>query len=306
MNNTTQHTLWKKNLVKQHVKYQSFFDVFRQNSRIFMRNKTAVFGLVLVLIFLFVCAFGDYIAPYPEDAVGAVNLKNKLQPPSWNHWFGTDEVGNDILSRVLIGARTSLYVGAMVTGIAILIGVTLGVISGYYRGWIEEIIMRITDMFLSIPSLVLAIAIVGAMGPGILNAMLALALVWWPGYVRLIHAKTLSIRNELFVESSRSLGASDRRILWRHILPNCLSPIVVKGSMDMGQAILAAASLGFLGLGAQPPFPEWGAMLSVARNYLPEWWWYSLFPGLAIYFTVLGFSLLGDGLMDILDPKQKD
>lgn len=303
---TPQKTIIQFVLGNTYGKYQSLFEVIAQNTRIFIKNKTSVLGLFLVLLFLFVCVFGNMLAPYPEDAMGAVNLKNKLQPPSWNHWFGTDEVGNDILSRVLIGARTSLYVGAMVTGIAILVGVTLGVISGYYRGWIEEIIMRVTDMFLSIPGLVLAIAIVGALGPGILNAMFALSLVWWPGYVRLIHAKTLSIRNELFVESSQSLGASDMRILWRHILPNCLSPIVVKGSMDMGQAILYAASLGFLGLGAQPPFPEWGAMLSVARNYLPEWWWYSLFPGLAIYFTVLGFSLLGDGLMDILDPKQKD
>lgn len=306
MTQTTHAPLLHKLLGKNFIRYQSSIQLAQQNIRVFMRNKTAVFGLVLVMIFLFVSAFGHLIAPYPDHAQGAVDLKNKLQPPSWNYWFGTDEVGNDILTRVLVGARTSFYVGAMITGIAMLIGVTLGILSGYYRGWVEEIIMRITDMFLSIPSLVLAIAIVGALGPGILNAMFALALVWWPGYVRLIHAKTLSIRNELFVESSQSLGARDIRILWHHILPNCLSPIVVKGSMDMGQAILAAASLGFLGLGAQPPFPEWGAMLSVARNYLPEWWWYSLFPGLAIYFTVLGFSLLGDGLMDILDPKQKD
>lgn len=165
--------------------------------------------------------------------------------------------------------------------------------------------MRVTDVFLSIPGLILAIAIVGALGPGILNAMIALSLVWWPGYVRLVQAKVLSVRNETYVDAARSIGASQTRIIFLHILPNCTSPIIVKASMDMGMAILGAASLGFLGLGAQPPYPEWGAMISIGRNYLPDWWWYSLFPGLAIYFTVLGFNLVGDGLRDMLDPKQR-
>jgi peptide/nickel transport system permease protein len=166
--------------------------------------------------------------------------------------------------------------------------------------------MRFTDVFLSVPGLILAIAIVGALGPGIENAMLALSLVWWPGYVRLVQAKTLSLKNSIYVDAARSMGASNMRIVFIHILPNCSSPIVVKASMDMGLAILGAASLGFLGLGAQPPFPEWGAMISVGRNYLPDWWWYSFFPGLSIFLTVLGFNLMGDGLRDILDPRSRE
>ena len=165
--------------------------------------------------------------------------------------------------------------------------------------------MRVTDVFLSVPGLVLALAIVGALGPGILNAVVALSLVWWPGYVRLVQGKTLSLKSEVYVEAARAVGTGRARIVFLHILPNCVSSITVKASMDMGLAILAAASLGFIGLGAQPPFPEWGAMISHGRNYLPTWWWYSAFPGLFIYLTVLGFNLLGDGLRDVLDPRSR-
>jgi peptide/nickel transport system permease protein len=277
----------------------------RLYARTFSRNGTAMVGLAIVVIFLLVAAFAPWLAPYPEDAAGKVNLAQKLLAPSSAHWFGTDEVGNDILSRILIGARTSLRIGLTVTLIAALIGVPLGIAAGYRGGWFQELIMRVTDIFLSVPSLVLAIAIVGALGPGIGNAMLALSLVWWPGYVRLVQAKTLSLKNEVYIEAAHMMGAGTLRILFIHILPNCVSPIIVKMSMDMGMAILSAASLGFLGLGAQPPMPEWGAMISVGRNYLPQWWWYSLFPGLAIYITVLGFNLIGDGLRDVLDPKQR-
>ncbi len=277
----------------------------RRMIRTYSRSFSSMLGLALVTLFLFVAVFGPWLAPFPEDAYGAVNFDIKLQPPSAEHWFGTDQVGSDILSRVLIGARTTLQIGLTVTGIAILIGVPLGLIAGMVGGWIAETIMRITDIFLSIPGLILAIAIVGALGPGILNAMLALSLVWWPGYVRLVQAKTLSLRNETYVDAARALGAGPFRVLFVHVLPNCLSPIVVKASMDMGMAILGAASLGFLGLGAQPPYPEWGAMISTGRAYLPDWWWCSFFPGIAIYLTVLGFNLLGDGLRDVLDPRQR-
>ncbi|QDC08708.1 ABC transporter permease [Oceanicola sp. D3] len=281
---------------------------FRETRRLvrtYSRSFSSMVGLVIVAIFLFIAAFGPLLAPYPEDAYGAVDFGAKLLPPSAEHWFGTDQVGLDIFSRVLIGARTTLQIGLTVTGIAILIGVPLGLIAGMAGGWLAETIMRITDIFLSIPGLILAIAIVGALGPGIGNAMLALSLVWWPGYVRLVQAKTLSQRNETYVDAARALGAGPLRVVFVHVLPNCLSPIIVKASMDMGLAILGAASLGFLGLGAQPPFPEWGAMISTGRSYLPDWWWCSLFPGLAIYFTVLGFNLLGDGLRDVLDPRQR-
>ncbi|WP_261385230.1 ABC transporter permease [Vannielia litorea] len=284
---------------------QMRFRETRRLVRTYSRSFSSMVGLVIVLIFLFIAAFGPLLAPYPEDAYGAVDFGAKLLPPSAEHWFGTDQVGLDIFSRVLIGARTTLQIGLTVTGIAILIGVPLGLIAGMAGGWVAETIMRITDIFLSIPGLILAIAIVGALGPGIGNAMLALSLVWWPGYVRLVQAKTLSQRNETYVDAARALGAGPLRVVFVHVLPNCLSPIIVKASMDMGLAILGAASLGFLGLGAQPPYPEWGAMISTGRAYLPDWWWCSLFPGLAIYFTVLGFNLLGDGLRDVLDPRQR-
>lgn len=287
-------------------RHASTFRTLRLYARTFRRNTSAMFGLAIVVVFLVVAAIGPWIVPFPEDATGAVHLDIKLQPPDGTHWFGTDEVGNDVFTRVVLGTRVTLQIACIVTGVAMLIGVPLGMIAGLVGGWVQEVIMRVTDVFLSVPGLVLAIAIVGALGPGIVNAMLALSLVWWPGYVRLVQAKTLALKNEIYVHAAYSIGASKLRIVFIHILPNCTSPIIVKASMDMGMAILGAASLGFLGLGAQPPFPEWGAMISIARTYLPDWWWYSFFPGLAISLTVLGFNLLGDGLRDILDPKHRD
>jgi peptide/nickel transport system permease protein len=278
---------------------------FRLYVHLFTRSFSSMLGLGLVALFLLLAALGPSIAPYPEDTMGAVKLAQRLQPPSFAHPFGTDEMGNDILSRVIVGARTSLWIGLVITGIATLVGVPLGITAGYVGGWLREVIMRITDIFLSVPGLALALAIVAALGPGIGNCVIALAMVWWPGYVRLIESKTLSLKEEPFVESARAVGAGTGRILFRHILPNCVSPLVVKMSMDMGLAVLAAASLGFIGLGAKPPHPEWGAMISIARSYMPDWWWYALFPGVAIYLTVLGFNLFGDGLRDILDPRSR-
>jgi peptide/nickel transport system permease protein len=269
----------------------------------FSRNASAMLGLLLVLGFLFLAAFGPWLVPFPEDATGAMNLKNRLKPPSSVHWFGTDEMGGDIFTRVVIGTRLSLWIGLTITGIAIAIGVPLGIMAGYLGGWTRAVIMRFTDIFLAVPGLVLALAMVAAMGPGVVNGVIALSLVWWPGYVRLVEAKALSIRNEPYIEASRVAGANTLRILLAHVLPNCVSPIIVKASMDIGLAILAAASLGFIGLGAKPPAPEWGSMISVARTYMPTWWWYAFFPGVFIFLTVLGFNLFGDGLRDVLDPK---
>lgn len=269
----------------------------------FTRSPSALLGLFLVIAFLVLAAIGPWIVPYPEDAQGAVNLARRLQPPSAAHWFGTDEMGNDILTRVIIGTRTSFWIGLTITGLAASVGVPLGIAAGYFGGRIRSVIMRLTDVFLAVPGLVLALAIVASLGPGILHGVLALAIVWWPGYVRLIEAKALTLRSEVYVEAARTMGASHSRIIFRHILPNCVSPLVVKASMDMGMAILAAASLGFIGLGAKPPAPEWGAMISVGRSYMPDWWWYSAFPGLFIFLTVLGFNLFGDGLRDTLDPR---
>jgi peptide/nickel transport system permease protein len=274
-------------------------------ARVFARSGASVLGLVLVLVFLAMAALGPWVVPYPEDARGAVHLDAKLEPPSARHWFGTDEVGGDIYTRLILGARVSLQIGLIITLLATAIGVPLGIVAGYVGGPLGETIMRVTDVFLSVPALVLALAIVGALGPGIVNAILALGLVWWPGYVRLVQSKTLALKGQVFVEAARAMGTGRLRIVFVHILPNCVSPITVKASMDMGSAILAAAGLGFIGLGAQPPYPEWGAMISHGRNYLPTWWWYSAFPGLFIYLTVLGFNLLGDGLRDILDPQSR-
>jgi peptide/nickel transport system permease protein len=272
-------------------------------TRLLTGSFSSLVGLIIVAAFLFVAAFGPWIVPYPADAQGAVNLSKSLQPPSWQHWFGTDEMGNDLLTRVMIGTRTSLQIGLIITLGAATIGTPLGLLSGYLGGRTRAAVMLLTDFFLSMPGLILAIAIVAAIGPGITNAMIALAIVWWPGYVRLIDAKTQSVKEEPYIEVARSLGASHARILFRYLLPSCASPLIVKASMDMGAAILAAAGLGFIGLGARAPLPEWGAMLSIARGYLPQWWWYALFPGMAIYLSVLGFNLLGDGLRDMLDPK---
>lgn len=270
---------------------------------LFRRSFASMLGLTLVTVIVVLALIGPWIVPYPDDVAGATNLAGKLQPPSAAHWFGTDEVGNDILTRVIIGARLSLLVGLGITLAAAAIGVPLGILAGTAGGRLREAIMRLTDLFLSVPGLVLAIALVAALGPGIANAMLALVLVWWPGYVRLAESKALSIREEPFIEAARVAGAGRFRILWRHVLPNSISPLIVKMSMDIGQAILAVASLGFLGLGAKPPTPEWGAMISIARGYLPDWWWYAICPGAFIYASVLGFNLLGDGLRDILDPR---
>jgi peptide/nickel transport system permease protein len=269
-----------------------------------LRDPSAAIGAMLVLLFLVLCALGPWIAPYPADATGAIHFALKLKPPSATHWFGTDEIGDDIFSRVVIGARTSLWVGLSITGIAVVIGGPLGILAGFLGGRIQSLIMRLTDVFLCVPGLVLALAIVAALGPGLVHGVAALAAVWWPGYVRLLESKALSLRDASFVEAARAGGASTLRILLRHVAPNCMGPLIVKGSMDMGFAILAAASLGFIGLGARPPAPEWGAMMAVARNYMPDWWWYSLAPGAFVFATVLGFNLLGDGLATWLDPRE--
>jgi len=269
------------------------------------RSPLSVIGFFCVSVFLIIALIGPMIITYPGDIKGAIHMDQKLRPPSSNHPFGTDEVGRDIYSRVIMGTRLSFQIGLIIIFIAMGIGVPLGIIAGYVGGWLSEIIMRVTDIFLSIPGLLLALAIVGALGPGIKNAMLALSIVWWPGYVRLVQGKTLSLREESYVEAAKSIGASKLRVIFSHILPNCTSPIIVKASMDMGMAILFAANLGFIGVGAQPPIPEWGTMISTGRNYLPDHWWMATFPGMAILITVLGFNLLGDGLRDILDPQSR-
>lgn len=271
--------------------------------RRFRQNPLSMVGLLLIAFMLLVALLAPLLVRYPRDITGAVHIADRLQPPSRAHYFGTDDVGRDVFSRTVAGARISLGVGVVVILVAAGIGVTLGSIGGYWGGRVETTIMRVTDVFLAIPALVLAMAIAAALGPSLLNVMLAIALVAWPGYCRLSQAAVLTGKQASYVDAARAIGAADARIMFHHILPNTVSPIVVKASMDFGFAVLTTASLGFIGLGAQPPTPDWGQMLATGRQYLPEAWWYSTFPGLAIFLTVLGFSLLGDGLRDMLDPR---
>ena len=270
--------------------------------RKFAKDKPAVFGCVVVIAIVLVAAFADWLAPYPGD-VSASHLLLRLKPPTWEHPFGTDNLGRDIFSRVILGTRGALAIALMVVGSAMLVGVPLGLIGGYYEGLGAEAIMRVTDMFLAVPQLILALALAQLMSPSLESAMLALSLTYWPFFTRIVYSETRRLKASLFIDALQCIGASGRRILFLHVLPNCISPIIVRATIGMGFTILVAAVLGFLGMGATPPAPDWGLAISESRQYLPEAWWFSTFPGLAIFLTVLGFNLLGDGLRDILDPR---
>lgn len=263
------------------------------------RNKTAMLGAVILFLFTIGCVGAPLIAPYPIEEM---NFKDRLLGPSPAHLLGTDDFGRDIFSRLLYGGRISLLTGLITVTIASVIGVTLGIIAGYYRK-VEIYIMQVMDILLALPALLLAIAIIAVLGPGLSNAMIAIVIAVIPSYVRVVRASVLSIREKEYIEAVRALGKSDLIILTKHILPNILSPIIVLMTLQFGSSILAAAALSFLGLGAQPPIPEWGAMVYVGKSFLGQAWWMSIFPGLAIMLVVLGFNLLGDGLRDALDPK---
>lgn len=262
-------------------------------------------GLIMLITILLVAIFAPAIAPYPEDATGKTNVTSRLLPPSAEHLFGTDKIGRDIFSRVVMGTGLALQVGTIIILLATTIGVTIGAVSGYMGGWVDDILMRITDIFLTVPALVLAIAISAALGKGILNTMIGISLVWWPGFARLTRSLVLSLREEPFVEAAYGIGAGHARIIFRHILPNAVSPIIIKMTTDFGFAVLTAAALGFIGLGAQPPTPEWGAMINDGRRFFPDEWWIATFPGLAIWFMVFSWNLIGDGLRDVLDPRAR-
>jgi peptide/nickel transport system permease protein len=264
------------------------------------RSPLTVAGLVLIAILALIAVFAPLIAP--ADPLKQV-LSTRLNPPSSAHWLGTDQLGRDILSRMIYGARISLLIGGVVVGLAASVGTFVGLVAGYVGGWLDESLMRLTDVFFAFPALILAMAISGALGPSLTNAMIAIAVVSWPVYARLVRAQVLSLREREFVESARGLGASAERIVWQHILPNTLAPLLVQASFDMGGAILSAAGLSFIGFGTQPPTAEWGVMISEGRNYIATHSWLSLFPGLAILLTVAAFNLIGDGLRDALDPR---
>lgn len=259
-----------------------------------------VVGVALILLFVLAALAAQQLAPYsPLEQ----SLSDRLKPPGLSHWLGTDQLGRDLFSRLLFGARLSLMVGLTVVLSAGTFGTLVGLVAGYRGGLVDQLLMRLTDIFLAFPSLILAMAIAGALGPNLNNAMAAIAVVTWPVYARLVRAQVLSLREREFVEAARSIGASTARILRRHLLPNTLAPILVQASFDLGGAILSAAGLSFIGFGAQPPTPEWGVMISEGRQFISTQPWLSFFPGLAILLTVAAFNLIGDGLRDALDPR---
>ncbi|MBS3737127.1 ABC transporter permease [Candidatus Bipolaricaulota bacterium] len=265
-------------------------------------NNNAIFGLTVIFITLIVAIFAPYIAPHGPNEQ---HLLDRLNPPSMKHPLGTDGHGRDLLSRIIFGSRISLMIGLISIGIGLGLGVPLGLTAGYFGGIYEEIVMRGIDILMSFPGILLALVVVAILGPGLFNVMVAIGVWSIPIFTRMVRGSTLSIKEEEFIEAARSIGLGDFKIILKQVLPNCLAPILVLSSLRLATAILSAAALSFLGLGAQPPTPDWGAMLSAGREYLRVAWWFSTFPGLAIMFVVLGFNLLGDGLRDILDPKMR-
>lgn len=267
------------------------------------KNKVAIFGFTIIVMLVLVAILAPLIAPYPFDEQ---SLKNMLEPSSLQHWMGTDEFGRDIFSRIVYGSRISLQVGFIAVGIALSIGTVLGALAGYYGGIIDYLISAITDIAWAFPTTLLAIAFIAALGPSLINVMIAVALVNWSAYARLVRGEFLSLREQEFVEAARVLGMGDLRIIFRHILPNAIAPIIVLTTLQVPQAIIIEASLSFLGLGAQPPTPSWGSILSSGRSYIQQAPWVAIFPGIMIMIVVLGFNLFGDALRDVLDPRLND
>jgi peptide/nickel transport system permease protein len=283
-------------------RWQARLGRFYLGTLVFVRNPLALAGLVIVALLMLVAFIAPLLAPgspFEQD------LTHRLQPPSAENWFGTDELGRDIYTRVVHGSRLTLYIVVLVAVIVAPIGLLIGTVSGYLGGWVDNVLMRITDIFLAFPRLVLALAFVAAIGPGIENAVIAIAITAWPPYARVARAETLTLRHSDFIDAVRLQGASSLRIILRHVTPLCLSSLIIRLTLDMAGIIITAAGLGFLGLGAQPPAPEWGAMIATGRQFLLDHWWVATAPGVAIFIASLGFNLLGDGLRDVLDPKQR-
>jgi peptide/nickel transport system permease protein len=274
----------------------------RETVRALLANRLAVAGLVVLVLLVFVGIFGKVIAPY---GINEINIANRLAGPSKEHWFGTDELGRDVASRVLVAARVSLQVGFIAVGFSLVVGVPIGLIAGYFRKGVDALLMRMMDILFSFPAILLAIAILAVLGPGIGNAMIAIGLVYTPIFARITRGSVLVVSEEVYIRAARSLGARDIRLIFRHILPNVLAPIIVQTTLSLAFAILSEAALSFLGLGVQPPNPAWGRMLAEGRNFFKQAPWMGIFPGLAILVTVMSFNFIGDGLRDALDPKQK-
>jgi len=276
----------------------------RRTFHILLRNPLSLLGLGLVAAVVLSAVFADFIAPFPEHRGAVVDFANFNRPPGWPYIFGTDLVGRDIFSRILYAFRISLVLGAVVLAIAVPIGVTVGLVAGYLGGWTEYVLMRVTDVFLSIPPLVLAMSIMGVLEPTLTNGMLAVTAMWWPWYTRLVYNITRAEKEEGYVLAAEIIGASRLHVIFREILPNCVPSILTKMTLDLGFVILIASSLSFLGLGVQPPTPDLGSMVAEGATYLPDSWWMTVFPGLAILVAVFGFNLLGDALREILGSDQ--
>lgn len=267
-------------------------------------NPLLVVGAVLALLLIAAALLAPVLAPHPADAGSATHPLETLLPPSQEHWFGTDAVGRDLYTRVLYGARVSVAIAAVVILLAVLIGVPLGLAAGYFGGIVDQVLMRITDVFLAFPALLLSLALASVLSPSTRNATIAIALTWWPWYARLARGQAASVRGRPYVESAQALGLPQLRILVRHVLPNSVTPVIVQVSLDIGGVILTAAALSFLGLGAQDPTPEWGLMVSQGQAFFTTQWWLVTFPGVAILLAALSFNLLGDGLREVLDPRR--
>lgn len=272
----------------------------RYSLHMLLSNPVSAAGLLGVLLLFAVMFFAPIIASHDPLAI---NLQGRFLPPSGEHIFGTDNLGRDVFSRVVWGSRVSMTVGLITLVEASVLGTIIGLAAGYMGGWVDSVIMRVTDVFLAFPSIILALAVAAALGRGLTSVMVALGITWWPLYARLIRGQTLSVREEQYIEGARLSGASGLRIMFKHILPNCIAALLVQVSMDVGFTILAAASMGFLGIGAQHPSPEWGLQCATGAKYLVYQWWISTFPGVAIFLSVISFNLLGDGLRDVLDPR---
>ena len=270
------------------------------------RNKLTFVSLVFIVLLVVLAILAPYIVPYPKHISDAANVAFKLTAPCQEYLFGTDELGRDIFSRIIYGTRISLLASVFAVALAMLIGITLGAIAGALGGIVDDIIMRICDIFLSFPSLLLAIVIAAFAGPSLRNALIAIAISWWPWYARIVRGQAISLKDRQFVKAARALGNVQSKIIFQHIVPNCMGPVIVQATMDLGGIILTLASLSFLGLGAQAPTPEWGLMINTSKTYFMNAWWYSVFPGLAIFVTVLAFNLIGDGLREIMDPRTRN
>ena len=275
---------------------------FRLAWKKFTRDRLAFIGFLIIIALVLAALFAGVLAPYPDDTF-RIHPAQRLKAPSAEHLLGTDSMGRDILSRLLFGTRVTLVISIIAVGASLLIGVPLGLIAGYFENWFSEIIMRVADIFLSIPQVILAIFLAQSFQPSIRSVILALSVTYWPWFTRIVYAETRTLKKAVFLEATEALGAGNIRTVLLHLLPNVSSSIIVRSSIGMGFTILTAATLGFLGVGAQPPTPEWGVTIAESRQFLPDAWWYATFPGLAIFIVVMGFNMLGDGLRDILDPR---